>query len=87
VEKLASFNVNATILMQARENIRAHYGRAPKTLDLFAGGGAIPLAAVTAFALLTFVEFSWAPSVSDAGLSFGLSPIVHTASAWDSREK
>jgi putative DNA methylase len=45
VERLASFNLNPTILTQARENIRAHYGRAPKELDLFAGGGAIPLEA------------------------------------------
>lgn len=45
VERLASFNLNPTILTQARENIRAHYGRAPKVLDLFAGGGAIPLEA------------------------------------------
>jgi putative DNA methylase len=45
VEKLASFSLNPTILMQAQKNIRAHYGRAPKILDLFAGGGAIPLEA------------------------------------------
>src|SRR5262245_47020980 len=45
VEKLASFNVNSNILREARGNIVAHYGRAPKILDLFAGGGAIPLEA------------------------------------------
>jgi putative DNA methylase len=45
VEKLASFNVDSKTLTQARENIRAHYGRAPRILDMFAGGGAIPLEA------------------------------------------
>lgn len=45
VEKLASFNLNPNILMEARKNILAQYGRAPKILDLFAGGGAIPLEA------------------------------------------
>jgi putative DNA methylase len=45
VEKLASFNLNPKILMEARERIRAYYGHGPKILDLFAGGGAIPLEA------------------------------------------
>lgn len=46
VEKLASFNVPTQILSEARAAIlKKQDGRAPKVLDLFAGGGAIPLEA------------------------------------------
>ncbi len=46
VEHLASFELGAGVLARARDAIVAHHGgRAPKVLDLFAGGGAIPLEA------------------------------------------
>lgn len=46
VEKLASFDVEPGILARARDAIAAkHGGRSPKVLDLFAGGGAIPIEA------------------------------------------
>jgi putative DNA methylase len=46
VERLAAFSVDPNTLTIARDAIAAkHGGRAPKVLDLFAGGGAIPLEA------------------------------------------
>jgi len=46
VERLANFNVDSKIVAKAADRIRAfHGGTAPKVLDMFAGGGAIPLEA------------------------------------------
>ena len=46
VAKLAAYEPEAATVGEARERIRAlHGGRPPKVLDLFAGGGAIPLEA------------------------------------------
>ncbi len=46
VTKLAAFKPDPGIVGEAGDRIRkAHGGRAPKVLDLFAGGGAIPLEA------------------------------------------
>lgn len=46
VEKLAAYKPNPTTVGEAREHILgSHGGRTPKVLDLFAGGGAIPLEA------------------------------------------
>ena len=46
VEKLARFDVDPDVLGRARDAIAAkHGGRSPKILDLFAGGGAIPIEA------------------------------------------
>lgn len=46
VEKLANFDVDPGVLAQARDAIAAkHGGQHPKVLDLFAGGGAIPIEA------------------------------------------
>ena len=46
VTKLAAYEPNAATVSEAGERIRAlHDGRTPKVLDLFAGGGAIPLEA------------------------------------------
>jgi putative DNA methylase len=46
LEDLAPYECNPSALQRAREMIRAdHGGRAPRVLDLFAGGGAIPLEA------------------------------------------
>ena len=46
VAGLAAYEPAAATVGEARERIRAlHDGRAPKVLDLFAGGGAIPLEA------------------------------------------
>ena len=46
VAGLAAYEPAAATVSEARERIRAlHDGRAPKVLDLFAGGGAIPLEA------------------------------------------
>ena len=46
VARLAAFRPDPGIVGEARERIRrAHGGRAPKVLDPFAGGGAIPLEA------------------------------------------
>ena len=46
VARLAAFKPDPGIVEEARERIRrAHGGRAPKVLDPFAGGGAIPLEA------------------------------------------
>ena len=46
VARLAAFQPHPGIVEEARERIRkAHGGRAPKVLDPFAGGGAIPLEA------------------------------------------
>lgn len=46
VAKLAAYKPNADKVSEARDRIRElHGGRAPKVLDLFAGGGAIPLEA------------------------------------------
>ena len=46
VTRLAAFKPIRDIVEEARDRIRkAHGGRAPKVLDLFAGGGAIPLEA------------------------------------------
>ena len=46
VAKLAAFEPDPRIVEEATERIRAHYeGRSPKLLDMFAGGGAIPLEA------------------------------------------
>ena len=46
VTRLAAYKHDPGIVREARERIRrAHGGRAPKVLDLFAGGGAIPLEA------------------------------------------
>ena len=46
VARLAAFKPEPGIVEEARERIRrAHGGRAPKVLDPFAGGGAIPLEA------------------------------------------
>ena len=46
VAKLAAFKPDLGIVEEARDRIRkAHGGRTPKVLDLFAGGGAIPLEA------------------------------------------
>ena len=46
VKRLAAFKIDSGIVGDAAARIRkAHGGRAPKVLDLFAGGGAIPLEA------------------------------------------
>ncbi len=46
VARLAAYQPNPATVSDARERIRElHGGRAPKVLDLFAGGGAIPLEA------------------------------------------
>ena len=46
VGRLAAFKPESDVVRQARDRIRqTHGGRAPKVLDLFAGGGAIPLEA------------------------------------------
>ena len=46
VTRLAAYEPNAATVSEAGERIRAlHDGRTPKVLDLFAGGGAIPLEA------------------------------------------
>lgn len=46
VAKLAAYAPDREVLGEARERIRAaHGGRRPRVLDLFAGGGAIPLEA------------------------------------------
>lgn len=46
VAKLAAFKIDPKILKQAVAQIRAHNGGdAPRVLDMFAGGGAIPLEA------------------------------------------
>ena len=46
VERLAAFKPESDVVRQARDRVRqAHGGRTPKVLDLFAGGGAIPLEA------------------------------------------
>ena len=46
VTKLAAYKPNAKTVSEACERLReAHAGRTPKVLDLFAGGGAIPLEA------------------------------------------
>ncbi len=46
LEDLAPYECDPSALQKAREMIRAdHGGRAPRVLDLFAGGGAIPLEA------------------------------------------
>ena len=46
VTKLAAYRPAEQVVSEAGERIRAlHGGRAPKVLDLFAGGGAIPLEA------------------------------------------
>ncbi|MYG34809.1 MAG: DUF1156 domain-containing protein [Gemmatimonadetes bacterium] len=46
VAKLAAYKPSADRVSEARDRIRKlHGGRAPKVLDLFAGGGAIPLEA------------------------------------------
>ena len=46
VAKLAAYRPNASTVSEARDRIKElHGGRAPKVLDLFAGGGAIPLEA------------------------------------------
>ena len=46
VARLAAYTPDRRVLGEARERIRAsHGGRSPKVLDLFAGGGAIPLEA------------------------------------------
>jgi putative DNA methylase len=43
---LASFNVSPSTIADAADQIRAeHGGRSPKVLDIFSGGGAIPLEA------------------------------------------
>ncbi len=46
VTRLAAYEPDPGVVREAREHVqRAHGGRAPKVLDLFAGGGAIPLEA------------------------------------------
>ena len=46
VGRLAAFKPDSDVVRQARDRVRqAHGGRVPKVLDLFAGGGAIPLEA------------------------------------------
>jgi putative DNA methylase len=46
VERLAAYDVDPTVVAKAADEIRAfHAGRTPKVLDMFAGGGAIPLEA------------------------------------------
>ena len=46
VKRLAAFKPESDVVRQARDHVRqAHGGRTPKVLDLFAGGGAIPLEA------------------------------------------
>ena len=46
VERLAAYEADPKVVGEARERIRAsHGGRRPRVLDLFAGGGAIPLEA------------------------------------------
>ena len=46
VARLAAFKPDAEVLKEARKRVRKlHGGRAPKVLDMFAGGGAIPLEA------------------------------------------
>ena len=46
VGRLAMFKPDPDVVRQARDRVKqAHGGRAPKVLDLFAGGGAIPLEA------------------------------------------
>ena len=46
VARLAAYTPDRKVLGEARERVRAsHGGRAPRVLDLFAGGGAIPLEA------------------------------------------
>ena len=46
VTRLAAYKPDAKTVSEAREQLReTHGGRAPKVLDLFAGGGAIPLEA------------------------------------------
>ncbi|MDE2906586.1 MAG: DUF1156 domain-containing protein [Acidobacteriota bacterium] len=46
VTRLAAYEPDPAVIGEARERIRAsHGGRRPKVLDLFAGGGAIPLEA------------------------------------------
>ena len=46
VASLAAYEPDPAVVSEARERIRAsHRGRGPKVLDLFAGGGAIPLEA------------------------------------------
>ena len=46
VTRLAAYEPDPRVIGEAREHVwRTHGGRAPKVLDLFAGGGAIPLEA------------------------------------------
>ena len=46
VTRLAAYEPDPRVVGEAREHVRrTHGGRAPKVLDLFAGGGAIPLEA------------------------------------------
>jgi putative DNA methylase len=46
VERLAAFNIDSKVVAIAVDKVRAlHGGTAPKVLDMFAGGGAIPLEA------------------------------------------
>ena len=46
VARLAAFKPDAEVLKEASKRVRKlHGGRAPKVLDMFAGGGAIPLEA------------------------------------------
>jgi len=46
VTKLAAFRPDPKVIEEATERIRSHHGgQAPKVLDMFAGGGAIPLEA------------------------------------------
>ena len=46
VGRLAAFKPDPDVVRQARDRVKqAHGGRTPKVLDLFAGGGAIPLEA------------------------------------------
>jgi putative DNA methylase len=59
VTALANFNVNPSTVAEAAARIRAEYGgNPPKVLDLFAGGGAIPLEAARLGCDAHAVEYS-----------------------------
>jgi putative DNA methylase len=59
VERLAAFNVDPRVVAKAAEQIRAfHNNVAPKVLDMFSGGGAIPLEAARLGCAAHAVEYN-----------------------------
>jgi putative DNA methylase len=59
IERLAAFNVDPRLVAKAAERIRAfHKDAAPKVLDMFSGGGAIPLEAAHLGCVAHAVEYN-----------------------------